>query len=120
MNKPLVALAAVLAGIAGCATADYLSYRDQPLVAQVEAGMSTQQVLNIGGPPAAITERSASRGLCHDYLFSHAGQQQPYSISFDAAGKVEHKGFISCAEQERGASEPPTFGGRGGGGGGGY
>lgn len=115
MYKPLVATAAVLAGVAGCATPDYLTYRNEPLVAQVEEGMSTQQVLSIGGPPAAITERSASRGLCHDYLLSHAGQQQPYHVSFDAAGKVEHKGFVSCAEQERAASERPAFGGGGGG-----
>lgn len=120
MYKPLVAIAAVLAALAGCATPEYLTYRNEPLVAQVEEGMSTQQVLSIGGPPAAMSERSASRGSCHDYLFSHGDQQQPYSVSFDAAGKVEHKGFISCAERERAASEPPTFGGRGGGGGGGY
>ncbi|MGH8354204.1 MAG: osmotically-inducible lipoprotein OsmE [Pseudomonas sp.] len=111
MYKPLLATAAVLAGVAGCATSAYLTYRDEPLVAQVEEGMSTQQVLGIGGPPAAITERSASRGLCHDYLLGQAGQQQPYSVSFDAAGRVDHKGFQSCAEQERAASEPPTYDG---------
>jgi osmotically inducible lipoprotein OsmE len=100
MNKALLMLVAVLSGISACSTDAYV-YRDQPLVAQVETGMSKDQVEQIGGKPSSISERTVVPGTCFDYKLSQPGQTQPYSVSFDAAGSVDHKSFMTCAEWSR-------------------
>jgi osmotically inducible lipoprotein OsmE len=97
MNKPLFALLAVLATSSGC-NSDSHVYRNQPLVAKVENGMSKDQVEQIGGKPLAITERTVEPGSCFDYKLVQAGQQQRYNVSFDGSGKVDHTSFMSCAE----------------------
>ncbi len=53
MHKPLCALVVVLAASGGCSTESRV-YRDQPLVAKVETGMSKDQVQQIGGQPLSI------------------------------------------------------------------
>ncbi|QAY85788.1 osmotically-inducible lipoprotein OsmE [Pseudomonas arsenicoxydans] len=116
MNTPLFALVVVLAATGGCSSDSHV-YRDQPLVAKVETGMSKDQVEQIGGRPSAISERTVVPGTCFDYKLKQAGQQKPYNISFDDRGKVDHKSFMTCAEwsnaQER-AREPSHSTGGGG------
>jgi osmotically inducible lipoprotein OsmE len=97
MNKPLVALFAVLAMSSGCSSDSHI-YRNQPLVAKVENGMTQDQVLQIGGKPLAVTDRTVEPGRCFDYTLVQAGQQQRYNVSFDGNGKVDHTSFMSCAE----------------------
>ncbi|PSS51671.1 osmotically-inducible lipoprotein OsmE [Pseudomonas sp. BBP2017] len=117
MNKPVVALAAVLSALAGCAT-DAHVYRDQPLVAKVETGMDKAQVQRIGGKPLSETERTVVPGTCFDYMLTRPGEEQPYHVSFDGAGKVDHKSFMTCAQWSRAqqkSKEPPSnMGGMGG------
>lgn len=114
MTKLLFAALTVLVTLAGCTSQQEQIYGDQPLVARVSDGMSKQQVLDIGGPPASVSKRTESPGSCLDYQLTHGGQQQPYHVSLDAANKVDHKGFISCAgweQMEHAAKEPPQHGG---------
>jgi osmotically inducible lipoprotein OsmE len=121
MNKPLCALIAVLAASAGCNTESHI-YRDQPLVAKVETGMTKDQVQQIGGKPLSITARTVEPGTCFDYKLNQAGHQQPYNVSFDYRGKVDHKSFMTCAEwshvQQKAREYSPSTGGMGGMGGG--
>jgi osmotically inducible lipoprotein OsmE len=118
MNKPLCALIAVLAASGGCNTESHV-YRDQPLVAKVETGMSKDQVQQIGGQPVSITPRTVEPGTCFDYKLTQAGHQQPYNVSFDGTGKVDHKSFMTCAEwsriQQKAREYSPSTGGMGGG-----
>lgn len=119
MNKLLFALIAVLSAVGGCASDSHV-YRNQPLVAKVETGMSQDQVQRIGGKPLSVTDRTAVLGTCYDYMLTQAGQRQPFYVSFDAAGKVDHNGFKTCAEWSNAqikAREPASnMGGMGGGG----
>ncbi|MDI3273435.1 outer membrane protein assembly factor BamE [Pseudomonas sp. AL03] len=66
MSKPIGALVVVLAASSGCSTESRI-YRDRPLVAKVETGMSKDQVQQIGGQPLSITDRTAEPGTCFDY-----------------------------------------------------
>jgi osmotically inducible lipoprotein OsmE len=120
MNKPLCALIAVLAATGGCNTESHI-YRDQPLVAKVETGMTKDQVEQIGGKPLSITARTVEPGTCFDYKLTQAGHQQPYNVSFDGRGQVDHKSFMTCAEwsrvQQKAREYSPSTGGMGGGGG---
>lgn len=77
---------------------DYVTYRDEPLVRQVEDGMSEQQVQTIAGPPSSHVARTDKPGSCNNYVLSHDGQQQVYYVSFDANGLVDSKGFMTCAQ----------------------
>ena len=118
MNKPLCALIAVLAASGGCSTESHV-YRDQPLVAKVETGMSKDQVQQIGGQPLSITQRTVEPGTCFDYKLTQADHQQPYNVSFDSQGKVDHKSFMTCAQWSRAQQKAreyysPSTGGTGG------
>ncbi|MEO4015839.1 osmotically-inducible lipoprotein OsmE [Pseudomonas rossensis] len=116
MNKPIGALIVVLAASSGCSTESRI-YRDQPLVAKVETGMSKDQVQQIGGQPLSITDRTAEPGTCFDYKLTQAGHQETYNVSFDGMGKVDHKSFMTCAEWSRmqqKAREPSRSSGGGG------
>lgn len=119
MNKPLFALVAALSAVGGCAADSYV-YRDQPLVAKVEIGMSKDQVQRIGGNPLSVTDRTVEPGTCFDYMLTQEGHTQPFNVSFDGHGKVDHKSFMTCAEWSRTqqkAREPAhNMGGMGGGG----
>ncbi|MGF6108742.1 osmotically-inducible lipoprotein OsmE [Pseudomonas frederiksbergensis] len=123
MNKSLFALLAVLAASGGCSTDSHV-YRNQPLVAKVERGMSQDQVEQIGGKPLAVTDRTVVPGTCFDYKLMQDGRQQPYNVSFNGAGKVDHTSFMSCAQwsnAQRKAREPShSTSGMGGIGGSGY
>ncbi|KAA0968747.1 osmotically-inducible lipoprotein OsmE [Pseudomonas sp. ANT_H12B] len=121
MNKPLCALFVAMTAAGGCSTDSHI-YRDQPLVAKVETGMSKEQVQQIGGQPLTITDRTAVPGTCFDYKLTQDGHQKPYNVSFDGRGKVDHTSFITCAEwshiQQK--ARKPSHGSSGMGGGGGY
>lgn len=117
MNTSGYALLFALAALAACSSTASL-YRDQPLVAKVDTGMSKEQVLQIGGKPQAQSDRTVVPGTCFDYTLVKAGQQQPYSVSFDQAGKVDKTAFMTCAEwsnaQRKVRQPPPSMGGASG------
>lgn len=117
MNNPLHALVFALTALSACASNSAL-YRDQPLVAKVNTGMSKDQVVQAGGKPDAESERTAVPGTCFDYRLAKAGNQQPYSVSFDGTGKVDKTAFMTCAEwdnAQRKARQPlPSMGGSSG------
>ncbi|WP_095082626.1 osmotically-inducible lipoprotein OsmE [Pseudomonas sp. Irchel s3h17] len=116
MNIPLVALLVGFSTVAGCTSYAQI-YRDQPLFANVENGMSKDQVQQIGGKPLSISERTVEPGSCFDYLLTQAEHKHTYSVSFDSYGKVDHTGFMTCAEwshAQQKAREPSSGGGGGG------
>ncbi|MGH8438799.1 MAG: osmotically-inducible lipoprotein OsmE [Pseudomonas sp.] len=117
MNKAIFALVAMLSAASGCATDSHV-YRDQPLVAKVETGMNKEQVQSIGGKPLSETGRTVVPGTCFDYMLTQPGKKQPYHVSFDGAGKVDHKSFMTCAEwsraQQKSREPPSNMGGMGG------
>lgn len=100
INRAIYAIvpAVLLVGCAGNVQnpVDRITFRDQPLVRDVETGMSQAQVLTIGGEPSKTTGRNVVPGLCHDYILNRDGNQQPYYVSFDGAGRVDGKGFLTC------------------------
>ncbi|CAI3802387.1 Osmotically-inducible putative lipoprotein OsmE [Pseudomonas sp. MM221] len=97
MNKPFHVLILAFAALSACSSSAAL-YHDQPLVAKVATGMSKDQVVQIGGRPDAESERTVVPGTCFDYMLTKAGERQPYSVSFDGAGKVDKTTFMTCAE----------------------
>lgn len=104
MNVRLVSVLAILA-LPGCAgtlenPADYLTFRNEPLVQQVDEDMGKQQVLEIGGQPSSNTPRTVEPGTCHDYILNKDGHQQPYYVSFNSAARVDGKGFMTCKMME--------------------
>jgi osmotically inducible lipoprotein OsmE len=110
MSKQALLLACALASMAGCASklenpTDYYTYRDQPLVKQVEEGMTESQVRNIGGPPSSSARRKVNTGICNDYILNQDGHQQAYHVSFDGSGRVEEKGFMTCQQREQAERE---------------
>ena len=97
MYKPFQALLLALAALSACSSNSAL-YHDQPLVAKVANGMSRDQVMQVGGKPDAVTERTVVPGTCLDYMLTKGENRQPYSVSFDATGKVDNTAFMTCAE----------------------
>lgn len=85
-----------LAGCAGHDPADHVIYRNEPLVKQVEHGMTTEQVLTLGGPPSSQVQRQAHPGTCNNYVLNNDGREQTYYVTFDAQGLVDGKGFNTC------------------------
>ncbi|MFK8328679.1 osmotically-inducible lipoprotein OsmE [Pseudomonas sp. BJa5] len=110
MTKLCSVLFVALTTITGC-IGNPSTYRDEPLVAKVEIGMSKGQVLAIAGPPVMTTTRKEYPGTCNDYLFTDKGERQPYFVSFDANDKVDHKDFRTCAflEQEQQNAKIPFY-----------
>ncbi|AGI26232.1 osmotically-inducible lipoprotein OsmE [Pseudomonas sp. MT3] len=107
MDKRSLLALLVLASLAGCASTrvqnpvNYITFRDEPLVRNVDKGMTGEQVLRIGGPPSATQKRLMNPGSCNSYILSKDGQQQPFYVSFDGSGKVDGSGFMSCSELDR-------------------
>ncbi|WPC05845.1 osmotically-inducible lipoprotein OsmE [Pseudomonas benzenivorans] len=123
MHQQTLGVLALLSILSGCAGSlgnpnAYLTYRDEPLVAQVARDMSKQQVLEIGGAPSGVMPRSVNPGSCHDYILTRDGQPQAYHVSFDSAGRVDGKGFRTCTQMEDDerarARRPVGIGGGGG------
>ncbi|MCY1273796.1 Osmotically-inducible putative lipoprotein OsmE [compost metagenome] len=111
MYKPTLAMLCVLGSVAGCGSmkpenpVDYYTYRNEPLVKQVDDGMTRQQVLSIGGTPSSEVKRNVQPGTCNNYILNQDGHQQAYYVSFDSAGRVDSKGFMSCAQHEQNQRE---------------
>ncbi len=115
MNRLLCSLVVVLTALSGCNT-ESGAFRGQPLVAKVDTGMSKEQVQQIGGPPLSITDRTVEPGTCFDYTLTQSCKKQPYNVSFDSRGKVDHTSFMTCAEwshAQQKAREPSHSGGGG-------
>jgi osmotically inducible lipoprotein OsmE len=105
MYKQALATLSVLGVLAGCSThaqnpVDFVTYRNEPLVKQVETGMNEQQVLTIGGEPSSRQHRKIHPGSCNNYVLNHEGSQQTYYVTFDGNGKVDTKGFMTCDQRE--------------------
>lgn len=105
MHKQALIVLSLVAMAAGCAVkpenpTDYVTFRDEPLVQQVEDGMTKQQVRTIGGPPSSAVKRGSQAGTCNNYVLNRDGHQQVYYVSFDGNGLVDSKGFMTC-EQHR-------------------
>ena len=100
------ALAALLASatLIGCSSrpenpVDHVTYRHEPLVKQVENGMTMQKVIAIGGSPSNVIDLPHG-GTCNDYILNRDGKQQPYYVRFDATGHVDAKGFKTCKQRQ--------------------
>lgn len=106
MYKQSLAAVFAMAALAGCASTtvpnpvDYATYRNEPLVKQVDTGMTEQQVLTIGGEPSTRVHRKVHPGTCNNYVLNKEGHQQTYYVTFDANGRVDHKGFMTCDQRE--------------------
>ena len=104
MYKQTLAILLASAALAGCSSrpenpVDYVTYRDEPLVKQVENGMTMQKVIAIGGSPSNMSDLP-NGGICNDYILYKDGKQQPYYVRFDATGHVDAKGFKTCKQRQ--------------------
>ena len=106
MYKQSLAALFAMAALAGCASTtlqnpvDYATYRNEPLVKQVEDGMTEQQVLTIGGEPSTRVHRKVHPGTCNNYILNKEGHQQAYYVTFGANDRVDSKGFMTCEQRE--------------------
>ena len=104
MYKQTLAILLASATLAACGSrpenpVDYVTYRDEPLVRQVEKGMTMQKVIAIGGSPSSVSDLPHG-GTCNDYILNRDGHQQPYYVRFDATGHVDAKGFKTCKQRQ--------------------
>ena len=81
MYKQTLAILLASATLVACGSrpenpVDYVTYRDEPLVKQVEKGMTMQKVIAIGGSPSNVIDLPHG-GTCNDYILNHDGHQQP-------------------------------------------
>ncbi|MDD1968808.1 osmotically-inducible lipoprotein OsmE [Pseudomonas putida] len=106
MYKQSLAVVFAMAALAGCSSTtlqnpvDYATYRNEPLVKQVDDGMTEQQVLTIGGEPSTRVHRKVHPGTCNNYVLNKDGHQQTYYVTFNANGRVDNKGFMTCEQRE--------------------
>ncbi len=106
MYKQSLAVVFAMAALAGCTSTtlqnpvDYATYRNEPLVKQVDDGMTEQQVLTIGGEPSTRVHRKVHPGTCNNYVLNKDGHQQTYYVTFNANGRVDSKGFMTCDQRE--------------------
>ncbi|MCU1723622.1 MULTISPECIES: osmotically-inducible lipoprotein OsmE [unclassified Pseudomonas] len=105
MYKHALAALLVSATLVGCGSrpenpVDYVTYREEPLVKQVENGMTMQRVIAIGGSPSTVIDLPHG-GTCNNYILNRDGHQQAYYVRFDATGHVDAKGFKTCEQREK-------------------
>lgn len=107
MYKQTLTALCVAGLLAGCNTTpqnpvDFVTYRNEPLVKQVEKGMTMQQVETLAGPPSTVVAGTAGSpdGTCNNYILNRDGHQQPYYVSFDPSGHVATKGFMTCEQRK--------------------
>ncbi|WP_110971403.1 osmotically-inducible lipoprotein OsmE [Pseudomonas huaxiensis] len=105
MYKHALAALLVSATLVGCGSrpenpVDYVTYREEPLVKQVENGMTMQRVIAIGGSPSTVIDLPHG-GTCNNYILNREGHQQAYYVRFDATGHVDAKGFKTCEQREK-------------------
>ena len=111
MYKQTLAILLASATLAACGSrpenpVDYVTFREEPLVKQVENGMTTQKVIAIGGSPSTVIDLPHG-GTCNDYILNRDGHQQPYYVRFDATGHVDAKGFKTCKQREEDSKAVP-------------
>ncbi|QVM90864.1 osmotically-inducible lipoprotein OsmE [Pseudomonas entomophila] len=111
MHKRTLAILLASATLAACGSrpenpVDYVTYRDEPLVKQVEHGMTMQKVIAIGGSPSNVIDLPHG-GTCNDYILNRDGHQQPYYVRFDATGHVDAKGFKTCKQRQKDSDAVP-------------
>jgi len=106
MYKQSLGVVFAMAALAGCSSTtlqnpvDYATYHNEPLVKQVDDGMTEQQVLTIGGEPSNRVHRKVHPGTCNNYVLNKDGHQQTYYVNFNANGRVDSKGFMTCDQRE--------------------
>ena len=104
MYKQTLAILLASATLTACGSrpenpVDYVTYRDEPLVKQVENGMTMQKGIAIGGSPSNVIALPHG-GTCNNYILNRDGNQQPYYVRFDATGHVDAKGFKTCKQRQ--------------------
>ncbi|NBA95144.1 osmotically-inducible lipoprotein OsmE [Pseudomonas sp. R5(2019)] len=104
MYKSTLAALCVVASLSGCSTTpenpvDMVTFRNEPLVKEVENGMTMQRVIAIGGTPSTFKDLP-NGGTCNNYILNRDGHQQPYYITFDGTGHVDGKGFMTCEQHQ--------------------
>ncbi|MCY1390770.1 Osmotically-inducible lipoprotein E precursor [compost metagenome] len=104
MHKQTLAVLCVFTLLAGCSSkpqnpVDFVTYREEPLVKQVEDGMTMQRVIAIGGTPSAMIDMPKG-GICNNYILNRDGHQQAYYVFFDESGHVASKGFMTCEQYQ--------------------
>lgn len=105
MYKHVLAVLVVGSTLVGCGSrpenpVDHVTYRHEPLVQQVENGMTMQKVIAIGGSPSTVIDLPHG-GTCNNYVLNRDGHQQAYFVRFDATGHVDDKGFKTCEQREK-------------------
>lgn len=106
MYKQSLAVVFAVAALAGCTSTtlqnpvDFATYRNEPLVKQVNEGMTEQQVLTIGGEPSTRVHRRVHSGTCNNYILNKEGHQQAYYVTFGSNDRVDSKGFMTCEQRE--------------------
>ena len=78
MFKQTLAILLASATLAACGSrpenpVDYVTYRNEPLVKQVENGMTMQRVITIGGSPSNVIDLP-NGGTCNDYILNRDGK----------------------------------------------
>ena len=104
MHKHSLALLTAAAVVSGCSTfenpTDYVTFRNEPLVKQVDHGMTRDQVLTLGGPPSSEVQNSVTGGTCNNYVLNVDDVEQPYYVDFAPNDRVDSKGFMSCEQHQ--------------------
>ncbi|QIL77487.1 outer membrane protein assembly factor BamE [Hymenobacter sp. HDW8] len=96
----LAALAAALLLLPACTAQE--SYQNAKSCAEVEIGMSQEQVRRIMGEPTGRDTTSAP-GQVWSYLFGSATDTSPIRVEFGDDGKVKAK---QCAPEASGSERP--------------
>jgi osmotically inducible lipoprotein OsmE len=105
MYKQTLAILLATTALTACGSrpenpVDYVTYRDAPLVKQVQDGMTMQRVIAIGGSPSTVIDLPHG-GTCNNYILNQEGKQQAYYVRFDATGHVDDKGFKTCEQRQQ-------------------
>ncbi|MCY1390109.1 Osmotically-inducible lipoprotein E precursor [compost metagenome] len=104
MHKQTLAVLCLFTLLAGCSSkpqnpVDFVTFHDEPLVKQVEDGMTMQRVIAIGGTPSAMIDMQRG-GTCNNYILNRDGHQQAYYVFFNESGLVASKGFMTCEQYQ--------------------
>ena len=105
MNKHFAGFlgaAAVLTMLAGCTAYDRTKDQfTQPVVKDVNKGMSRAQVAQIAGKPSSEVTMIHARGTCQTYILGQRdGKIETYFVALDDTGHVINSGYQTCAEYD--------------------
>ena len=102
MNRLVSLLASAALLLSACTAQE--SYENAQTCAQVNVGMTQEQVRRLMGEPTG-DDATADGGHTWSYLFGSATDTQPIKVVFDGAGKVTGK---ECAPQAQGDERPDS------------